>query len=107
MVKQLPVVRLLSGDDDRCGRRKQKRVWHHVGLVVITIETQGGGQGGRDLRDDTVQVAVQVSVRPTPNVEAAAECFEKLPHMYCCNCCATGAEGSRCKSAITFFCTRG
>merc|ERR1719222_678946 len=73
---QLLVVRLLSRDD-RGVRRKHKvdtRVWHQVGLELSdvhvrgAIETQGGSQRGRDLRDDAVQVGVGRAL----NVEAAA-----------------------------------
>merc|ERR1719262_1924537 len=73
---QLLVVRLLSRDDRRVRRKHEvdTRVRHQVGLelsdvhVQGAIETQGGSQRGRDLRDD----AVQVGVRRAPNVEAAA-----------------------------------
>merc|ERR1719407_413016 len=73
---ELLMVRLLSRDD-RGVRRKHEvdaRGWHQVGLelgdvhVQSAIETQGGSQRGRDLRDDAVQVGVHWAL----NVEAAA-----------------------------------
>merc|ERR1719262_587848 len=73
---QLLVVRLLSRDDRRVRRKHEvdTRVGHQVGLelgdvhVQGAIETQGGSQRGRDLRDDAVQVGVGRAL----NVEAAA-----------------------------------
>merc|ERR1712153_279265 len=60
------VVGLLGGDNWRVGGHHEVNtwVWHEVGLelgdidVEGTIETKGGGQGGDDLGDETVEVGV-------------------------------------------------
>merc|ERR1712159_402527 len=73
---KLLVVGFLGRDDRRVGRKHEvnARVWHQVGLelsdvdVQSAIESQGGSQRGRDLRDDAVQVGVGRAL----NVKAAA-----------------------------------
>merc|ERR1712231_51104 len=70
------VVGLLGRDDWRVGGNHKVNtwVWHKVGLelgdvnIEGTVESQGSGQGGDHLRDETVQVGVG---RPL-YVEAAA-----------------------------------
>merc|ERR1712153_223879 len=60
------VVGLLSRDDWRVGRNHEVNtwVWHQVGLelsdvnVEGTVESEGSGQGGDHLGDETVQVGV-------------------------------------------------
>ena len=63
---ELLVVGLLSGDDWGVGGKHEMDtwVWHQVGLelsdidVEGTIESEGGGEGGDDLRDQSVEVGV-------------------------------------------------
>ena len=72
---ELLVVGLLSGDDWGVGGKHEMDtwVWHQVGLelsdidVEGTIESEGGGEGGDDLRDQSVEVGVGGSL----NVEVA------------------------------------
>jgi len=60
------VVGLLSGDDGGVGREHEMDtgIWHEVGLelgdidVEGTIEPEGGGQRGDNLRDQPVEVGV-------------------------------------------------
>merc|ERR1712072_201094 len=60
------VVGLLGGDDGSVGGDHEVNtgVWHKVGLelskvnVEGTIETEGSGQGGNHLADETVEVSV-------------------------------------------------
>ena len=64
--RQLLVVGLLGGDDGSVGGQREMDTWvgHQVGLelgqihVEGTIEAQGGGDGGHDLGDQTVEVGV-------------------------------------------------
>ena len=64
--RQLLVVGLLGGDDGSVGGQREVDTWvgHQVGLelgqihVEGTIEAQGGGDGGHDLADQTVEVGV-------------------------------------------------
>merc|ERR1712019_230176 len=73
---ELLVVGFLGRNDRRVGRKHEvdTGVWHQVGLelgdvdVQGAIESQGGSQGRRDLRDDAVQVGVGWAL----NVKAAA-----------------------------------
>ena len=63
---QLLVVGLFGGDDGSVGGQREVDTWvgHQVGLelgqihVEGTIEAQGGGDGGHDLADQTVEVGV-------------------------------------------------
>ena len=63
---ELLVVSLLGRDDWSIGGKHEMDswVWHQVGLelsdidVEGTIESEGGGQGGDDLSDESVQVGV-------------------------------------------------
>ena len=74
--RQLLVVGLLGGDDRGVGGQREvdTRVGHQVGLelsqidVEGTIEAQGGGDGGHDLRNQPVQVGVgrALDVQITP-----------------------------------------
>jgi len=60
------VVSLLGGDDWSIGREHEmdSGVWHQVGLelgdidVKGTVESEGSGQGGDNLSDESVQVGV-------------------------------------------------
>ena len=73
---ELLVVSLLSRDDWGVGGEHEMDTWvrHQVSLelsdidVKGTIESEGGGQGGDDLRDESVQVGVGGSL----NVEVSA-----------------------------------
>ena len=73
---ELLVVGLLSGDDWGVGGEHEMDTWvgHQVGLelshidVEGTVESEGGGQGGDDLGDESVQVGVGGSL----NVEVSA-----------------------------------
>ena len=64
--RQLLVVGLLGGDDGSVGGQREVDTWvgHQVGLelgqihVEGAIEAQGGGDGGHDLADQTVEVGV-------------------------------------------------
>ena len=64
--RQLLVVGLLGGDDGSVGGQREvdTGVGHQVGLelgqihVEGTVEAQGGGDGGHDLADQTVEVGV-------------------------------------------------
>ena len=64
--RQLLVVGLLGGDDGSVGGQREVDAWvrHQVGLelgqvhVEGSVETQGGGDGGHDLADQTVEVGV-------------------------------------------------
>jgi len=63
---ELFVVSLLSGDDRSigCQHKVDTWVWHQVGLelsdidVQRTVETEGSGQGGDNLSNQSVQVGV-------------------------------------------------
>jgi len=73
---ELLVVGLLSGDDWGVGGKHEMDtwVWHQVGLelsdidVEGTIESEGGGKGGDNLGDESVQVGVGGSL----NIEVSS-----------------------------------